>query len=165
MRATSKTSRSSLGGGRPRRGAAAVELAFVLFPLMLLVLGCIDFGRFAYTYIAVTNAARAGAGVAIMSDYPATSASKTDWQQGICTAVANEMGMNTTFTAVGASDPDAYTNPQGLYIKAVPVTTGETGGLWRAAVLARYSFQTLVNWRAIPHTVPLARLVVYRVIR
>jgi Flp pilus assembly protein TadG len=149
-----------------RRGAAAVELAAILPTLMLLVLGCIDFGRFAYTYIAVTNAARAGAGVGIMSDYPATSASLTDWQKLICTAAANEIwGVNTTFTAVGSSDPNGYTNSQGLYVNAAPVTTGETGSLWRVQVTARYTFKTLVPWPRIPNTIPLQRVVVLRVIR
>jgi Flp pilus assembly protein TadG len=46
---------------RRRRGAAAAELAMILPLMLILVLGCVDFGRFAYSYIAVTNAARAGA--------------------------------------------------------------------------------------------------------
>ena len=58
---------------RHRRGAAAVELAMILPVLMTIVLGCVDFGRFAYNYIAVTNAARAGASYAIMNNYSPTT--------------------------------------------------------------------------------------------
>src|SRR5262249_23476708 len=46
---------------RPRCGVAAVELAIVLPVLVLIVIGCVDFGRFLYYYIAVTNAAEEGA--------------------------------------------------------------------------------------------------------
>ncbi len=47
--------------GRKTHGAALVELAIVLFLLIVIVFGCVDFGRFATTFIAVTNAAREGA--------------------------------------------------------------------------------------------------------
>ena len=48
-------------GSSRRSGAVAVELALILPLLVLIVLGAVDFGRFANTYIAVTNACRAGA--------------------------------------------------------------------------------------------------------
>ena len=53
-----------------RSGTAATELAIIMPVFLLMVLGCIDCGRFVNTSIAVTNAARAGAGVGIMSRYP-----------------------------------------------------------------------------------------------
>lgn len=43
------------------RGAAAVELALVLPVLLLVVFGCIDFGRMLNAQIALTQAAREGA--------------------------------------------------------------------------------------------------------
>src|SRR5438034_6510408 len=61
--------------GRP--AVAAVELAILLPVLVLIVLGCIDFGRFAYNYIAVTNAARAGAAYGMMNNY--TSSTLSNW--------------------------------------------------------------------------------------
>ena len=51
---------SPLQARRHRRGVTAVEFALILPLLMTIVLGCVDYGRFAYDYIAVTNAARAG---------------------------------------------------------------------------------------------------------
>ncbi len=46
---------------KSRRGGAAVELA-VLFPVILLMLiGIVDYGRILYTWVTVSNAARAGA--------------------------------------------------------------------------------------------------------
>src|SRR3990170_1490137 len=49
------------GAQRSERGAASVEFASTLPLLILILLGTIDFGRFAYAAIAVTNAARTGA--------------------------------------------------------------------------------------------------------
>lgn len=49
------------------RGAAAVELAIVLPVLLLLIGGIVDFGRFFFLQIQLTNAAREGARAAIVS--------------------------------------------------------------------------------------------------
>ena len=54
---------------RTERGAAAVELAIILPVLLLVIGGIIDFGRFFYTQIQVTNAAREGARMAALPDY------------------------------------------------------------------------------------------------
>jgi Flp pilus assembly protein TadG len=136
----------------------------LVMPLMILfILGCLDFGRFANALIAVTNAARAGAGVAIMSHYPDPDptmvAGLINWQTSICTAVANELGMSADFTPAGSSDPNGYTNSQGLYVQAV--RSGEEGGLWRAQVTARYPFQ----WWGLPSEVQPQQTVVLRAIR
>ncbi len=48
-------------GRNSERGAAAVEFALVLTPLLLLVLGTIDWGYYFYIREVVTNAAREGA--------------------------------------------------------------------------------------------------------
>ena len=64
-------------GHRHRRGATAVEFALVLPVMVTLLLGTVDFGRFAYTQIAVTNAARAGAAFGSMNPY--SSATQTNW--------------------------------------------------------------------------------------
>jgi Flp pilus assembly protein TadG len=58
---------------RQEKGAALVETAFVL-PIMLLVcVGILEFGRAYQTWQVVTNAAREGARVAILPEYPDTS--------------------------------------------------------------------------------------------
>jgi len=62
-----------LHGARQEKGAALVETAFVL-PIMLLVcVGILEFGRAYQTWQVVTNAAREGARVAILPEYPDTS--------------------------------------------------------------------------------------------
>lgn len=49
--------------GRAERGAAAVEFALVLIPLVILLLGIIEFGYIFNQQLTVTNAAREGARV------------------------------------------------------------------------------------------------------
>lgn len=46
---------------RSRRGSLMIEVAIVLPLLVLVVFGCVDFGRFVYVYCVVTNAAEEGA--------------------------------------------------------------------------------------------------------
>ncbi len=157
------TRRSRSRGGRPRRGAAAIELAIIMPVLLLLIFGCFDFGRFAYVSIAVTNAVRAGAGVALLSHYPDpdpnTNTGLINWQKGICQAVADELGMTNDFTPVGSGDPNGYTNSQGLYVQAS--RHSETSGLWRAEITARCPF----TWWGIPSAAQPQQTAVYRAIR
>jgi Flp pilus assembly protein TadG len=124
---------------------------------MLLILGSIDFGRFMYTWIAVTNAARAGAGVGIMSHYPdpdpTANTGLINWQMSIRNAVANELGMNNDFP------PNGDTNSQGLYVSASRY--GEAGGLWRAQITVRLPF----TWWSFPGNTQPQQTVVYRAIR
>lgn len=52
------------------RGAAAVEFALVLIPLLLIVFGLIDFGRAFYTQISLDHIAREGVRTAALGDDP-----------------------------------------------------------------------------------------------
>jgi Flp pilus assembly protein TadG len=153
---------TDLRADRPR-AAAAVELALILPLFLLLVLGCIDFGRFAYTFIAVTNAARAGAGVGVMSQYPdpvaGTGQGLANWQRSVCNAVADELGMTEDFSPSGSGGSNGYVNSQGLYVNATRFA--ESGGLWRAQVTARYPF---VWWTFAGNALP-QQTVVLRAIR
>jgi hypothetical protein len=105
---------------------------------MLLVLGCVDFGRFAYHYIAVRNAARAGAEFGIMNPY--LSAGQGTWAGQIQTTARAEL------TGPTGCDPNSLTT-------ATTVTV-EATGLRRVRVEATYaSLQTLVPWPGIPGAV------------
>ena len=72
----------SFGPGRSglraahERGAAAVEMAIVIPLLFLVVAGIIDFGRFFFFQIQLTNAAREGARAAIVMAPNATVISR-----------------------------------------------------------------------------------------
>lgn len=133
-----------------RPGAAVTEFALVLPLMILLVLGCLDFGRFAYTLIAVENAARAGAGYAIMNPY--LKSGKTAWEAAIQEAAREEM-----------------TNQKGYDSTKLTTTTSvviETNGLHRVKVTATYnSFDTIVAWPGIPESMVLTGFVEMRAIR
>src|ERR1700678_3640138 len=70
-----------------RRGSSATELALILPLFVTIVLGCVDFARFAYSDIALSNAVRAGAAWAMLNP-PSNRASPTAaWQTLVQTAV------------------------------------------------------------------------------
>jgi Flp pilus assembly protein TadG len=142
MLTTNHTRRRNRGG---RRATSAVELALILPLLVTIVLGCVDFGRFAYTYIAVTNAARAGAGFA--SANPVTDVTRDLWEQGVRQAVTNEMG--------DAFQADQITVPS-------PVVTTDAEGLTLVRVEVSCSFATLADWPLLPNHVVLTRAVEMR---
>lgn len=61
-----------LHASKKQRGAAAVELA-ILLPIVLLIIGgIVDFGRFFFYGIQLTNAAREGARAASITGTPTT---------------------------------------------------------------------------------------------
>ncbi len=137
-----KRSRSS------RRGAAALEFALILPLLITIVLGCVDFGRFAHVYITVTNATRAGAGFASFN--PFTTVTRPAWEARIRKIVEDEMG--TRF------DPAQIDVPS-------PVVTNDGGGLRRVRVQVSYPFEMLVNWPLMPNALTLSHEVEMRFVR
>ncbi len=142
---------------RPRqlsRGAAATELAVILPVLVTILLGCVDFGRFAYNYIAVTNAARAGAAYAMMNNY--TTSTYSTWVSNITAAAQAEMTGQAGYNSANMT-------------VAAPVVTVEASGLRRVQVTVSYPFQTVVNWSwvglGIPSSLTLQGSTVVRLIR
>jgi Flp pilus assembly protein TadG len=139
---------------RPRPAAAATELALILPLLMLIVLGCVDFGRFACTQVAVRNAARAGAGYAIMHPEASAPTLAAGVQQAAVTELARQTGcdparLSTTVTVI----PELATSQH-------PTV------MFRVRVTATYNaFETVVDWVGIPHIIPITATVEMRVIR
>jgi len=139
---------------RSRRGGSAAEFALLLPVLVLLCLAAMDFGRFAYNYIAVTNAARAGASYGIMNNF--TSATQTTWTNGVTQAAKDEMT-----NQVGSTNVSNLT---------VTVTTStDTNNLKRVQVTASYPFTTIINWSwtglSLPNPIPMKQKVEMRLIR
>ena len=133
-----------------RRGTAAFELAIILPVLVTIVLSCLDFGQFAYNYIALSNAVRAGAAWGMMQTPPPSD--PPAWQTSIQTYVSNEMSLQTGFV------------PDNLTVTAPPPTS-EPGGTWRFSVTATYPFQTVISYVGIPHSLTLSQTVTMRFIR
>jgi Flp pilus assembly protein TadG len=137
-----------------RRGAGAAEIAIILPLLVTIALGCVDFARFAYSHIALTNAASAAAGYAMMNNYQ--SSTYGTWVSNITTAAKNEMTGQMGY------------NSNNLTVSA-PVVTVEASGLRRVQLTVSYPFQTAINWSwpgmSIPSSMTLQRTVVVRLIR
>jgi Flp pilus assembly protein TadG len=125
-----------------------VEFALILPLLVTLVLGCVDFGRFAYTYIAVTNAARVGAGVGSVN--PVTSSTWSIWAERVRQAVVGEMG--------------AAFDPSKISIPSLTVTS-QSDGQKRVRVQVSYPFVTFVTWPFLPNNLTLTRAVEMPMIR
>lgn len=60
--------RAVLRWARDERGAAAVEFAIILVPLVLLLIGTVDFGRVLYTRNNIIEAADVGARVILLDN-------------------------------------------------------------------------------------------------
>ncbi len=136
---------------RPKRpGAVAIELAIVLPVLVLVVAGCVDFGRFLYYYITVTNAAEEGASWGSLNppawygiDAGGTSAGWEAAVQNAATGEAPSLKMN------GSSAPIAAGN--------VTVVDPPVDGVVQVTV--SYTFQTVLSYPWLPNTVTVSRTV------
>ena len=136
-----------------RRGSVTLEFALVLPLLVTVMLLCVDFGRFAYVYVSVTNAARAGAGYGAVNR--TTPTTRPLWDAGIRKAVEDEMETNPWF------------DPADLVV-ASPQLIDEGNGLRRVRVEISYPFQTVINWPFLPgynDTFQIRGIVVMRAIR
>ncbi len=139
---------------RRRRGAAATELALILPVMMMIALGCVDFGRFAYDLIAVTNAARAGAAYGIMNNYSPTTLAA--WKASVVAAAKAEIAGQDGYSAANLT-------------VTVPDPTVDANRMRRVNVTVSYQFRTIVNWNwpglGIPRDSTLTRSVSLRLIR
>jgi Flp pilus assembly protein TadG len=134
-----------------RRGAAAMELALVLPILILLALGCVDYGRYAYYSVAVQNAARAGAEYAAMNPY--STGGQSAWTNGVIQAAQDEMTNQTGYdpAALSVTPSVKIEKPSGLPV--ITVSTTYTG------------FTSAIGWPGIPQSPVLSASVVIRAIR
>ena len=126
---------------RREEGAALIETAFVL-PIMLLVcVGILEFGRAYQTWQVVTNAAREGARVAILPEYPDTS-------------VTNRVRTYLKNGGLPASIVDDTTKTKVLITATtIPVDAAGTVTASAARIVVEYPFEFMVLQ-------PVAKLVV-----
>ncbi len=87
--------------GHGERGAAAVEFALLCIPLLLILLGTIEFGFALYAKQAVVSAAREGARAGIVQQSPKLSSAAI---QSIVTGYLSQLGFVAvpTVTVTGA---------------------------------------------------------------
>lgn len=125
--------------GHDDNGQSLVELGVLIPLLLIIVLGAIDFGRAYFAYISVTNAARAGAQYASVSNANAANPA------GITAAAMQETGSFSDSPTVTAS------------------TSTDSRGKTFAKVTVAYHFNTLFAWPGLPHNVPMTQTVAMRV--
>ena len=146
-------SQRSCGEKAGRRGSITIEFAFLLPVLLTLMLLCVDFGRFAHNYIAVTNAARAGAAFGMMNNHSVLT--KPIWDAGVRQAIEDEMAANSWYDSADLQILETSSVDEG-------------NGFRRVTISINYSFRTVLDWPFIPgynDPVDLHRKVVVRGIR
>ena len=140
-----------------------MEFAIILPALVIIAFGCVDFGRFAYSYIAVTNAARAGASYGIMNNY--TSSTYGTWVANITQAAKDEITSQGQ-GQLDAAIPGQQANPGNWQVTVS--ASRESTGLRRVQVLVSYPFYLTPPSRillGIPNPITIERQVEMRLIR
>jgi hypothetical protein len=87
----------------------------------MIVLACVDLGRFAYNHIALTNAARAGAAYAMMNNY--SSSTQGTWSSDVTAAAKAEMSGQAGYNS--SSDRLAPRGHRGIDRPAPSAAHGE----------------------------------------
>lgn len=155
------------GHNSPERGQAMLEVALLLPMLLLLALGVIELGRYAYMGILVGNAARAGAA------YGAQSLPQSVDLIGIQTAADNDFqnGQNLSSLTV-TSSVSCGCDSNGTVAPAVCSTgsnvaagTCTAGGHWvvMVSVTASGSFSSLFKYPGIPSPFSISKTATLRV--
>jgi Flp pilus assembly protein TadG len=152
----------------PQSGQSLVEVAMMLPFLVLLLLGVIELGRYAYIGILVGNAARAGAVYGIQSNAQSVDqagiilASKNDFQNNgqntslltvdppVVVCGCDSAGTVTTAGCSAASNPAAGTCAAGHWVVTLTVT-------------AHGTFNSLFNYPLIPKSITISKSATMRV--
>jgi len=156
---------------RLQSGQALVEMAIVLPFLLLLALGVIELGRYAYIGILVGNAARAGAAYGAQSlgqasqNGPITTAADNDYKNN--GQIVSTLNVSSTFSC--GCDSNGVVNPPPIgtnatcFVKDASKCTG--GGHWVVilSVTASGTYQSLFNYPGIPSSIAISRISQMRV--
>jgi len=138
---------------KTRRGVAAAELALMLTFLPLLMLITVDFARFAYAYVTITNCARNGA---IWASSNSTAQAQS--YSTLTLAVEADASDFSTKPAVASGWPKYSTTYNGTYSGTKPTGDGYV------QVKVTWTFTTIVDYPGIPHTMDLSRTAWMRLI-
>ena len=152
---------------RSQSGQAMIELALVTPLLLLLSLGVIELGRYAYIGILVGNAARAGA------DYGAQSLAQSTDTVGIQTAADNDFQSNgqqvsnltvTSSTACGC-DSGGTTTAQTCTVVSANSCTSVATQVWvvTVSVTASGTFSPMFTYPGLPGSITISRTSTLRV--
>ena len=132
-----------------RRGAALVEMALILPLIIVMLLICVDFGRFATVHTAVTNAAREGANFGGL--HPFTDNTLPLWKQKVRTAIREEIDGTPGFRgdSLTISDPEVLASNERS----------------RVRVEVNYVFRPVILWPILPNEMKISRTAEMPIIR
>jgi Flp pilus assembly protein TadG len=96
-------------------GAAALEFALVLIPLLLLICGVLEFGRLLWTREALQETAIAGARCMGMSSSSCATGSTTTYIEGVAnnwglTLTGTNLTLNGNTTCAGVAAPKGFSS-------------------------------------------------------
>jgi Flp pilus assembly protein TadG len=132
---------------RSERGTAFVEFAIVSPFLVLLLVGLVDFSRYAYDGLLAANAARAAV------QYGAQNTVTADDTNGMKTAASTDSGGLAVTTT-----PTVFCEASGVQ---TPCTTA--GAVYYVQVVTSGTFTPLVNYPGLPSNVTVSAQAVMRV--
>jgi len=164
LRSGQKRSYSGRETLRSQYGQSLLELAFALPVLLLLALGVIELGRYAYIGVLVGNAARAGAGYGAQSlpqsvDKPGiTTAVQTDFQDN--TTDKSNISLSTIDSSVSCGcDSGGTVTTAGCTTNVNPSAGTCAAGHWVVivSVTATGTFNSLFNYPGIPGSITVSR--------
>jgi Flp pilus assembly protein TadG len=145
---------------RNESGQALVEVAILLPVFILLLVGAIDFGRFAYDGILIGNAARAGVQYGALNLVTVTDAA------GMQTAAVDDMqsiaGARATASApycACASAPSVIN----VSCTSTTVCSGSDHRLTYAKVVATGTFSPWIAYPGLPRSITITRTAVMQV--
>lgn len=123
------------------KGVAMVEFAIILPLLLFILLIAIDFGRFGYTTIAVSNAARGAALSCIYTPVDACAADAATVISKINTAVQNEGASYIQLGSAGSGVSVTFPTAEIPYLD----------------IEVSHVFKTIISWPAIPREITIKR--------
>lgn len=143
---------------KSERGAALAELALVTaFVLPPLVMGAVDFGRYYYAGLALTNIAHAGA--AYGAENPTSGSIATAAQQ--VTPPISHVTFQTPVSTMSCECSDG-TGTASVNCVAVPVCASPAIDVYKIQVTATATYSTIAPWPGIPGSFNLSRTAIMR---
>jgi Flp pilus assembly protein TadG len=145
---------------REESGTSLVEFALVAPVLILLLVGMIEIGRFAYYAILAANAARAGVA------YGAQSVQTADDTTGIKNAVIADGQNLSNWSATNAITVTTLCSVNGG-TPTSPCVTGSSGPaagtVYYVSVQVTGTFKSLLNYPGLPSSLPVSGNAIMRV--
>jgi Flp pilus assembly protein TadG len=131
-----------------RRGAAAVETAFVMLPMLMLVFGIFEYSRLLMDQNLLNNAAREGCRYALVNNTSATI--NTDVQSVVTSRMAGEDSHFSGFNVAVSGTHQGVSTPVNNLIPGDMITVTVTGN---------YQFMNIIPMVPMPSSVSLSSAV------